>query len=118
MLTVQEMQCKDCGEYDSTEVVFSADRGGRLCRFAVHCNRCGGFSHYLEHGPLQQAVRDYLRDAPFVAVYGSGDQGLNVLKAAEFAKVYPQRVERVDRLLLGEAAHIENCPVFKLARKP
>lgn len=60
MITRADMCCVECGSRD-TALSVQVDRGSRrLVRFRVDCATHGGFSHYLRHGPVQMAVKDYL----------------------------------------------------------
>lgn len=55
----EEMRCVDCGS-DETRLELQVDRGGKLVRFRVDCDRHGGFSHYLPYSEINRAVARYL----------------------------------------------------------
>lgn len=63
MLTQQDMTCTQCNERAHTTLSLQVDRGGGLARFRVDCEKCGTFSHYLEHNELNRAVQRWLRAA-------------------------------------------------------
>lgn len=61
MLTEQEMSCIECGASQETTLEMQVDRGGGLIRFRVNCEKCGGFSHYLEYNEINRAVKRWLK---------------------------------------------------------
>lgn len=117
MLTQLEMKCLNCGDDDSTEVEMTADRGGRLVRFRVDCTKCGTFSHYIDEPMLAHAAKEFLHKAPTVMVLNLKDPHFSTYRAADFAKKYPELVERVDRLVLGEFLYVGNLCVAKVTRE-
>jgi hypothetical protein len=59
-----DLFCRECGKSGWTRLSMQVDRGERgLVRFRVDCDRCGAFSHFLEHSEIQEAVRRYLQEA-------------------------------------------------------
>lgn len=86
MLSVQEMRCRDCGEYDRATLELQVDRGGRLVRFRVNCDRCGGFSHYLPYSEINRAVKRYLDEQKPAAALRAAEQSIS---CPECGSMYP-----------------------------
>lgn len=59
MLTQQEMTCTQCGALDRTTLKMQTDRRTGKVRFAVECDGCGNFSHFVG-GAFGAAVRAWL----------------------------------------------------------
>ncbi len=62
-VSVQEMRCEECGGERWLKVTLQMSKHKNpRAMFRVDCDRCGGFSHYLNGYPFDRAVEEYLRD--------------------------------------------------------
>lgn len=109
-----DMTCKDCDSVD-TRLSMTVDRGGKLVRFKVDCDSCGGFSHYLQHTEINKAVKDYLMTLKEQTIYKIQEtRNGSWISIAAFTSKSKAR-DRYKKLL--EAATVKNYRIMVIEHK-
>jgi hypothetical protein len=59
MLSVQEMECRNCGKFEHAKLDMKLTKNN-LVQFDVVCDGCGTWSHQLEYNEVNRAVKRWL----------------------------------------------------------